>query len=430
MRENAVVYWMSRAIRVKENPALVQASEIARENGAKLIVVFALIPDFPYANTRNMDFLLRGLAEVSDKLAQKGIPLFLYQGYPVQAMDHFQKEFRIITIVNEHHVLKPFLSSQEKVREWCLYQDVDFNLVNTACVIPVEEASGKLEFAAKTIRSKIMNKYKAYLGEADSDFSQTMDTSKRFKADQVEILLGNYPHLTRSRLIGGEDAAYQTLNDFIATGLENFDQRNLFEAKGQSYLSAYLHFGMISPVKMIREVEKTNHRNAPLFVEEAMVRRELAENYCHYQKHYDSLKGAWPWARETLQLHLDDPRDYIYSLEQFEQAQTHDELWNACQRMVVDEGYLHSYLRMYWAKMVLLWTGHPQQAIDILIYLNDTYFLDGRDPNGYTGIMWCVAGVHDRPWFNRPIIGLIRAMGKDGTLKKTKFDPRRLKHDI
>lgn len=430
MTENVVVYWMSRAIRVHENPALVQASEVARENGTKLIVVFTLIPDFPYANTRNMDFLLRGLAEVSDKLAQKGIPLFLYQGYPVQAMDHFQKEFRIITIVNEHHVLKPFLSSQEKVREWCLYQDVDFNLVNTACVIPVEEASGKLEFAAKTIRSKIMNKYKTYLGEADSDFSQTMDTSKRFKADQIEILLGNYPHLTRSRLIGGEDAALQTLNEFIAIGLENYDQRNLFEAKGQSYLSAYLHFGMISPVKMIREVEKTNHRNAPLFVEEAMVRRELAENYCHYQKHYDSLKGAWPWARETLQLHLDDPRDFIYSKDQFEQAQTHDELWNACQRMVVEEGYLHSYLRMYWAKMVLLWTSHPQQAIDILIYLNDTYFLDGRDPNGYTGIMWCVAGVHDRPWFNRPIIGLIRAMGKDGTLKKTKFDPRRLKHDI
>lgn len=430
MKENVVVYWMSRAIRVNENPALVQASEIARENGAMLIVVFALIPDFPFANTRNMDFLLRGLAEVSDKLANRGIPLFLYQGYPVEAFDHFQKEFRIITIVNEHHVLKPFLSSQEKVREWCLYQDVDFKLVNTACVIPVEEASSKLEFAAKTIRSKIMNKYKNYLDEKNTDFSQTMDTSKRFKAGEIEVLLKNYPHLTRSRLIPGEDAAHQTLNEFIALGLENYDQRNMFEAKGQSYLSAYLHFGMISPVKMIREVEKTNHRNAPLFVEEALVRRELAENYCHYQKHYDSLKGAWPWAKETLHLHLDDPRDYIYSLERFEQSQTHDELWNACQRMVVEQGYLHSYLRMYWAKMVLLWTKHPQDAIDILIYLNDTYFLDGRDPNGYTGIMWCVAGVHDRPWFNRPIIGLIRAMGKDGTLKKTKFDPRRLKYDI
>ncbi|PKM63705.1 MAG: deoxyribodipyrimidine photolyase [Firmicutes bacterium HGW-Firmicutes-20] len=430
MKESIVVYWMSRAIRVDENPALVEACKTAKEHGAKVIVVFALIPNFPYANTRNMDFLLRGLAEVSDKLAKKSIPLFLYQGQALVAFEHFQKEYHILSIINEHHVLKPFLSSQEKVREWCLYQDVDFNLINTACVVPVEEASGKLEFAAKTIRSKITNKYKEYLDEINLDYSQQMDTSGRFTTDQIETLLSNYPQLILSKLTPGEDAANQVLSDFIKKGLDNYDQRNLFNSKGQSHLSAYLHFGMISPVKIIREIEKTSHRNAPLFVEEAMVRRELAENYCHYQKNYDSLKGAWPWAIATLSSHLNDPREYIYTKEQFEKAQTHDDLWNACQHMVVNDGYLHSYLRMYWAKMVLLWTRHPQDAIDILIYLNDTYFLDGRDPNGYTGIMWCVAGVHDRPWFNRPVIGLIRAMGKDGTLKKTKFDLRQVKYDI
>jgi deoxyribodipyrimidine photo-lyase len=426
MRENMVIYWMSRAIRTEENPALIEAAKQARENGAKLIVVFSLIPDFPFANTRNMDFLLKGLAEVSDKLAKRGVPLFLYQGQALEAFEHFQTEHRILSIINEHHVLKPFISSQEKVREWCLYQDVDFVLVNTACVIPVEEASGKLEFAAKTIRPKIMSKYVNFLDYVSTDYSQTMDTSRRFTADKIDVLLNDYAKLKRSKLIPGEDAANQALNDFIAHGLDHYDQRNLFGAKGQSYLSAYLHFGMISPVKMIREVEKTDHPNAPLFIEEAMVRRELAENYCHYQKSYDSLSGAWPWAVATLSSHLNDPREYIYTKHQFEDAQTHDELWNACQRMVIEDGYLHSYLRMYWAKMVLLWTNHPQDAIDILIYLNDTYFLDGRDPNGYTGIMWCVAGVHDRPWFNRPIIGLIRAMGKEGTLKKTKFDPRQV----
>jgi deoxyribodipyrimidine photo-lyase len=430
MMEKVVIYWMSRAIRMSENPALVEACVTAKEHGAKLIVVFALIPNFPYANTRNMDFLLRGLAEVSDKLSEKGIPLYLHQGFPVNAFEHILKEYRIISIINEHHVLNPFLSSQDQVKEWCLYQDVDFHLVNTACVIPVEEASNKLEFAAKTIRPKIMSKYKGYLDEIYFNYSQQMDTSKRFIADDIESLLQNYPKLSLSSLAPGEDAANRALNNFIEQGLNNYDQRNLFGARGQSYLSAYLHFGMISPVKMIREVENTNHRNAPLFVEEAMVRRELAENYCHYQKHYDSLKGAWPWAIATLTSHLNDPREFIYTKDQFEKAQTHDELWNACQRMVVENGYLHSYLRMYWAKMVLLWTNHPQDAIDILIHLNDTYFLDGRDPNGYTGIMWCVAGVHDRPWFNRPVIGLIRAMGKDGALKKTKFDPRQVTVDI
>lgn len=430
MKERVVVYWMSRAIRVMENPALVEAARQAKEQGAKLIVVFALIPNFPYANTRNMDFLLRGLVQVSHKLAQKGVPLFLFQGSAIEAIKHYDALFNIIYIVNEHHVLRPFLKSQEEVREWCLYQDVDFSLINTACVIPVEDASGKLEFAAKTIRPKLMGKYKEYLDEVPFIYSQSFDMKERFQESQIQDLLKHYPPLKLSSLTPGEDAANLQLQNFISNHLEFYEQRNVFDAKGQSYLSAYLHFGMLSPVKMIREVEKSNHRNAPLFVEEAMVRRELAENYCHYQKKYDSLEGAWPWAIETLKSHLSDPRDYIYTKEQFELAQTHDELWNACQRMVVDQGYLHSYLRMYWAKMVLLWTRHPQDAIDILVYLNDTYFLDGRDPNGYTGIMWCVAGVHDRPWFNRPIIGLIRAMGKDGTLKKTKLDLRRLTYDI
>jgi len=172
---------------------------------------------------------------------------------------------------------------------------------------------------------------------------------------------------------------------------------------------------------MIRDVENSHHENAPLFIEEALVRRELAENYCHYCKDYDSIQGAWTWAKNTLNQHINDPRDYIYTQHEFENALTHDELWNMCQRLVREDGYLHSYLRMYWAKMVLNWTETPQKAIEILIHLNDKYMLDGRDPNGYTGIMWSVAAVHDRPWFDRPVIGLIRAMGKDGTLKKTKI---------
>jgi deoxyribodipyrimidine photo-lyase len=178
---------------------------------------------------------------------------------------------------------------------------------------------------------------------------------------------------------------------------------------------------MLSPLKMIRDVENSQNVNAPLFVEEALIRRELAENYCHYCKDYDSLDGAWTWAKNSLLKHLNDPREYTYTLDQFEKALTHDILWNKCQNMIIEDGYLHSYLRMYWAKMVLLWSETPEIALETLIYLNDKYMLDGRDPNGYTGIMWSVAAVHDRPWFDRPIIGLIRAMGKEGTLKKTKI---------
>jgi deoxyribodipyrimidine photo-lyase len=180
---------------------------------------------------------------------------------------------------------------------------------------------------------------------------------------------------------------------------------------------------MISPKKVITKVKQTNHENAALFIEEALIRRELAENYCFYNKHYTNLeKGAWPWAVKTLLEHVNDPREYVYTLEEFEQAKTHEPLWNYCQETVVNTGYLHSYLRMYWAKMVLYWSRHPQDAINILVYLNDTYMLDGRDPNGYTGIMWSVAGVHDRPWFTKPITGLVRSMSTSGTAKKTKIN--------
>jgi deoxyribodipyrimidine photo-lyase len=243
-----------------------------------------------------------------------------------------------------------------------------------------------------------------------------------FTRDSVDHLMKKqaWRELSLSSLTPGEDAALAQLDHFINEGLDHYDRRNEVDSKGQSYLSAYLHFGMLSPLTMIRKVKATGHPNAPLFIEEALVRRELAENFVHYCEDYDSLKGAWSWAQKTLDQHRNDPREYLYTREHFEAAQTHDALWNACQRMVIQDGYLHSYLRMYWAKMVLLWSASPEEAIATLIALNDTYFLDGRDPNGYTGILWSVAGVHDRPWFDKPVHGLIRAMGKDGTLKKTK----------
>ena len=133
-----------------------------------------------------------------------------------------------------------------------------------------------------------------------------------------------WPDLSLSALIPGEDAANQILKDFIQHKLDHYDRRNEVNSNGQSQLSAYLHFGMISPLKMIKDVKATDHPNAPLFIEEAMVRRELAENYVHYCDNYDNFKGAWPWAQTSLNSHRDDPRPYLYTLEQFEKAQTHD----------------------------------------------------------------------------------------------------------
>ena len=424
MKQKTILYLVSRAIRFKDNQALYTAQKKALNQNAQLICLFNYYPNYPYANLRNMHFLLSGLLEMSQKLNKHNIPLLFRQGNLIENINDLRNDFDITNIITEQHVLKPILKAHDLLSEYCYSNMIEFLKVNTACVVPVDETSLKLEYAAKTIRPKIMSKYKSYL----LNFYPILIHPQSINIESFnQIQFNNFftqnklEELSLSKLIPGEDAANAQLQHFIEHGLKNYANRNEYDSQGQSYLSAYLHFGMLSPLKMIRDVENSQHENAPLFVEEALVRRELAENYCYYCKDYDSIKGAWTWAQNTLNQHINDPREYTYTLEQFEKAETHDDLWNFCQMKVVTDGYLHSYLRMYWAKMVLYWTNTPQDAIDLLIHLNDKYMLDGRDPNGYTGIMWSVAAVHDRPWFDRPVIGLVRAMGKDGTLKKSKL---------
>lgn len=424
MKQKTILYLVSRAIRFKDNQALYTAQKKALNQNAQLICLFNYYPNYPYANLRNMHFLLSGLLEMSQKLNKHKIPLLFRQGNLIENINDLRNDFDITNIITEQHVLKPILKAHDLLSEYCYSNMIEFLKVNTACVVPVDETSLKLEYAAKTIRPKIMSKYKSYL----LNFYPIQIHPQSINIESFnQIQFNNFftqnklEEQSLSKLIPGEDAANAQLQHFIEHGLKNYANRNEYDSQGQSYLSAYLHFGMLSPLKMIRDIENTQHENAPLFVEEALVRRELAENYCYYCKDYDSIKGAWTWAQNTLNQHINDPREYTYTLEQFEKAETHDDLWNFCQMKIVTDGYLHSYLRMYWAKMVLYWTNTPQDAIDLLIHLNDKYMLDGRDPNGYTGIMWSVAAVHDRPWFDRPVIGLVRAMGKDGTLKKSKL---------
>ncbi len=418
-----IIYWTSRALRVRDNPALSLAQHLALQQNSPFKVIFVVYPHFPYANVRNMHFLLEGLKEMQMKCHALNIPLECVLSDPVE---YFKRNIESIgELVMDHHVLKPVLHVQKQVINLAHQGHVKTHQVSVATVVPVELASSKLEFAAKTFRPKIMKVYRDWLDESDPIQYHILNKDIEFPdVIDVEAIIQAHSHwrnLKRSSLVPGEEAAYNQLEKFIKHDLARYDLRNDITAHSQSFLSAYLHYGMISPKVMIRAVEDSQWPQASLFVEEAMVRRELAENYCHYNKNYDSLAGAWSWAQNTLKEHLHDERDYVYDLETFEHAQTHDDLWNFCMTTMKETGYLHSYLRMYWAKMVLYWTRSPEDAIAILIHLNDTYFLDGRDPNGYTGIMWSVAGVHDRPWFNRPITGLIRAMGKEGTLKKTKI---------
>ena len=156
------------------------------------------------------------------------------------------------------------------------------------------------------------------------------------------------------------------------------------------------------------------------FLEELIVRRELSDNFCYYNPDYDNIGGFPDWARKTHDKHRKDPRAVIYSRDQFEHAQTHDDLWNAAQMEMVKRGKMHGYMRMYWAKKILEWTQSPEIALETAIYLNDRYEIDGRDPNGYTGIAWSIGGVHDRAWSERSVFGKVRYMSYNGC--KSKFN--------
>jgi len=187
-------------------------------------------------------------------------------------------------------------------------------------------------------------------------------------------------------------------------------------------MSPYFHFGHISTQRVALEMKNSelDSEDKKAFLEEMIVRRELSDNFCEYEPYYDYFEGFHKWAQETLNDHREDKRDYLYTQDQFEESKTHDPLWNAAQNQMKLEGKMHGYMRMYWAKKILEWSESPEAALQIAIDLNDKYELDGRDPNGYTGIAWSIGGVHDRAWFERPVYGKIRYMNYNGC--KSKFN--------
>mgnify|MGYP003316575619 FL=1 len=208
----------------------------------------------------------------------------------------------------------------------------------------------------------------------------------------------------------GEKKGIKVLKNFMNNRFDfSGELRNNPNEDNLSNLSPYIHFGQISAQNIamkINEMEESDGKKT--FLEQLIVRRELAENFCYYNNDFDSFNGFHAWAKKTLNEHRADEREFLYSPAEFENAETHDDLWNAAQYQMVEKGKMHGFMRMYWAKKILEWTPDPEVALQTAIDLNDKYELDGRDPNGYTGIAWSIGGIHDRPWFERPVFGKVR----------------------
>jgi deoxyribodipyrimidine photo-lyase len=419
-----VIYWMSRDQRTRDNWALLYAQHQALQAKTPLVVVFCLVPQFLGAIRRQYEFMLLGLREVERDLAGKRIAFQLLSGHPEAILPEFIESVQAGCLVTDFDPLQIKRLWKAQVARAI---EIPFYEVDAHNIVPCWVASPKQEYGAYTLRPKIQRLLPDYLERfpvlkrhpffwkekgVETDWSRAILS---LKPDPGTVPGKEFP--------AGEKAAQKVLKAFAGKGLASYAvDRNDPLRDGQSNLSPYLHFGQIAAQRVAQEIQGSDAPadSKKAFLEELIVRRELSDNFCFYNPRYDRVDGFPAWACTTLDRHRRDPRDYLYTPEQLERAETHDDLWNAAQLEMVGTGKMHGYLRMYWAKKILEWTKSPEEALETAIALNDRYELDGRDPNGYTGIAWSLGGVHDRAWGERKVFGKIRTMTYNGC--KSKFD--------
>ena len=426
-----VLYWMQNAQRTSHNPALEYAARRANDLKLPLLVAFGLTDDYPSANLRHYRFMLEGLAEVASSLERRGIGFVLRHGEPDRvAVDLAEGAAAVV-------VDRGYMRLQKQWRAGVaakLDGKCEFTQVEGEVVVPVDLASDKREYAARTIRPKINKHRDRFLVELKTT---AVDRDAGGLTIDGGLDLSDVPALCDSLTLnrevgpvsdffpGGTTAAKTRLRALLDGGFDHYsDHRNRPETDDLSYLSMALHFGQISPVEAIlMTLERfPEGENTEDFLEETIVRRELTHNYVHFApRTYDAYDALPDWSKKTLAEHAGDEREYVYTPEQFEAAETHDEYWNAAMREMTATGYMHNYMRMYWGKKILEWTPSPEEGNALTRSLNDKYFLDGRDPNSYANVNW-VYGLHDRPWTERPVFGKTRYMNANGLRRKCDAD--------
>ncbi|MHC1791593.1 deoxyribodipyrimidine photo-lyase [Solidesulfovibrio sp.] len=435
-RRGPVVYWMSREQRAEDNWGLLHAAGLARQDDAPLLVLFALVPTYPGATWRHYDFLLRGLSETEAALRARNIPFFLVPGDPTTTVPQFLARVGAGTCVTDFDPLR--LKQHWKGAVSAAFAGALCE-VDGHNVVPCLTASPRRDYAAATLRPKIHRRLAEFLepfpelpafAAANLDDCDPVDWIDAAGTVRPDPALETVPPV--ADVPPGPAAARAALDDFVANRLPGYATgRNDPNAGAVSGLSPYFHFGQLAPQRAALNVLAAKGRapaDADAYLEELIIRRELADNYCCYTPDYDRFSALPDWAQKTLAAHADDPRPYLYAQDAFETAATHSALWNAAQRQLVRAGRIHGYMRMYWAKKILEWSASPAEAIRIGLTLNDRYALDGRDPNGVVGVLWSVGGLHDRPWANRAVFGQVRYMNERGCRRKFDVDAYIARH--
>jgi deoxyribodipyrimidine photo-lyase len=422
-----VVYWMQRAQRGLDNPALDIAIHAANTLGLPLVAFLAIVPVYPNANWRHYQFLAEGLADIACDLRTRRVG-FVVRRMPDLDVAAFCAEVSPALVVGDENPMREPEAWRRRVADQLR---VPFWTVDADVVVPTRLLERE-QYAARTMRPRIAKLIPTFLHDIphphvrvawkwpDNPADQSPDASV---LDELALDRSVSPVST---VHGGSRDAERALKRFLDERLRGYAvNRNHPDLDGTSQLSPFLHFGHIGPLTVARAVR---HADAPradrdAFLEQFIVRRELAFNFVRYNPRYDILGGCEPWALRTLAAHEADERDPIYTKAQLEAADTHDPLWNAAQSQMVGTGWMHGYVRMYWAKKILEWSPTAAEAFETAVELNDRYELDGRDPSGYTGIAWAIGGKHDRAWGpERAFFGTVRYMSYASTSRK--FDCR------
>lgn len=419
-----MLYWMQAAQRAEWNHALEYAIRRANDLHKPLVVFFGLTDNWPEANLRHYAFMLEGLREVRQALEARGIQMVIRHKSPDSGAAELAKDATLVVVdAGQLRIQRRWRANSAKQIK-CPMCEVETNLI-----VPVEEASSKENFSAGTFRPRITSKLDRYLVPLRHTRPRSQSPGLKFSAFDIDDLGKALSKLkidtsvpTSDHFHGGTSEAKKRLNDFLRKKLARFAElRNDPTADSVSNMSPYLHFGQISPLYIALEVSKSPDPGSDAYLEELIVRRELSHNFIFYNKDYDKFSCLPPWATNTLNFHRRDKREYVYSIEQFEAAQTHDPYWNAAQQEMVITGKMHGYMRMYWGKKILEWSRNPRTAFKTALYLNNKYELDGRDPNAFAGVAWCF-GKHDRAWAERPVFGKVRYMNDAGLKRKFNAD--------
>jgi deoxyribodipyrimidine photo-lyase len=379
--------------------------------------------DYPEANLRHYRFLVEGLADVAEALAERNVKFVVQRGHPAEVALRLAR--KATTVVCDRGYLRHQRQWRKRVagEAGCEVLQVEGDVV-----VPVEAASDKREYAARTLRPKLHKKLSHYLvglratslGKDSTGLSvKGLDASRPGRLlDRLKLDESVAPNpLFR----GGTKEARRLLQRFLKDHFGRYaENRNQPQTDDVSRMGQYLHFGQVSPVWLALQIRETKYgkkADREAFLEELVVRRELAQNFCAFEPKYDRYPALPDWARKTLAAHRDDARPHRYTQAQLEDADTHDDYWNAAMREMRDTGYMHNYMRMYWGKKILEWSNTPEHAFRVTLELNNRYLIDGRDPNSYAGVAW-VFGNHDRPWTERDIFGTVRYMSASGLERK------------